>query len=137
MDDLVPVNRARLTVELLEKAGARVIYCEENVGHKLSANCFRGMGEFFKEHAPGMVNSIIKIYPESPGVNHHNEFSVWRSTTNHSTQGLNPEIIQTFTDNLGDFNHHQVSKFTFFIEFLWSVAPSNATTTESYRLTPA
>lgn len=53
MDDLVPVNRARLTVDLLEKAGAKVIYCEENVGHKLSANCFRGMSEFFKDYAPG------------------------------------------------------------------------------------
>ena len=50
MDDLVPVNRARSAVAILEKAGARVTYCEENVGHKLSANCFRGMGEFFKEH---------------------------------------------------------------------------------------
>jgi phospholipase/carboxylesterase len=52
MDELVPVNRARLAVAILEQAGARVTYCEENVGHKLSANCFRGMGEFFKEHMP-------------------------------------------------------------------------------------
>ena len=52
MDDLVPVNRARSAVTILEKASARVTYCEENVGHKLSANCFRGMGEFFKEHMP-------------------------------------------------------------------------------------
>jgi len=56
MDDLVPVNRARLAVAILEKAGARVTYCEENVGHKLSANCFRGMGEFFKEHVPKVVD---------------------------------------------------------------------------------
>ena len=53
MDDLVPVHRARLTVDLFEKAGATVIYCEENVGHKLSANCFRGMSEFFKDYALG------------------------------------------------------------------------------------
>ena len=56
MDDLVPVTSARLAVTILEKAGARVTYCEENVGHKLSANCFRGMGEFFKKHGPEAVD---------------------------------------------------------------------------------
>jgi phospholipase/carboxylesterase len=46
-DDLVPVKMARHAVELLEKAGAKVDYCEENVGHKLSATCFRSMENFF------------------------------------------------------------------------------------------
>jgi phospholipase/carboxylesterase len=46
-DELVPVSKARRAVELLEKAGAKVTYCEDDVGHKLSATCFRGMQEFF------------------------------------------------------------------------------------------
>jgi phospholipase/carboxylesterase len=46
-DDLVPVARARRSVELLEMAGAQVTYCEEQVGHKLSSACFRGMESFF------------------------------------------------------------------------------------------
>lgn len=46
-DELVPVAKARHAVEVLENAGAKVAYCEEDVGHKLSATCFRGMQEFF------------------------------------------------------------------------------------------
>jgi phospholipase/carboxylesterase len=45
-DEIVPVARARQAVELLSVAGAQVTYCEDDVGHKLSANCFRGMQEF-------------------------------------------------------------------------------------------
>jgi hypothetical protein len=32
---------------LLELGGASVIYCEDDVGHKLSSSCFRGMETFF------------------------------------------------------------------------------------------
>lgn len=46
-DRLVPVERAREAVELFEKAGAEVTYCEHDVGHKLNAACFRGMEVFF------------------------------------------------------------------------------------------
>lgn len=45
-DKLVPVARARQAVQLLEQAGAQVSYCEDDVGHKLSANCLRGMLRF-------------------------------------------------------------------------------------------
>jgi phospholipase/carboxylesterase len=48
-DNLIPVARARQTVKQLDQAGARVHYCESDVGHKLSANCFKGMEAFFKE----------------------------------------------------------------------------------------
>jgi phospholipase/carboxylesterase len=48
LDDLVPVGRARQAVQLLKMGGANVIYCEDDVGHKLSANCFRGMAAFFE-----------------------------------------------------------------------------------------
>jgi phospholipase/carboxylesterase len=48
-DELVPVERARQSAKLLEQAGGRVIYCEDEVGHKLSANCFRSLEAFYKE----------------------------------------------------------------------------------------
>jgi phospholipase/carboxylesterase len=47
-DELVPVARARQARQLLLEAGAQVTYCEDDVGHKLSASCFRGMGKFFE-----------------------------------------------------------------------------------------
>ena len=47
-DDQVPVHRARQAVEFFQDAGARVTYCEDEVGHKLSLNCFRGLEAFFK-----------------------------------------------------------------------------------------
>jgi len=47
-DALVPVARARQARQTLMEAGAQVTYCEDDVGHKLSASCFRGMGKFFE-----------------------------------------------------------------------------------------
>lgn len=47
-DQLVPVERARNSVELLEEAGGNVAYCEDEVGHKLSVGCFQGLEHFFK-----------------------------------------------------------------------------------------
>lgn len=46
-DNLVPVEKARLAASDLEWAGAQVTYCEDNVGHKLSLNCFRGLQAFY------------------------------------------------------------------------------------------
>jgi phospholipase/carboxylesterase len=46
-DERVPVERARTAVRLLEKAGADVTYCEEDIGHKLAINCFHGLEKFF------------------------------------------------------------------------------------------
>lgn len=46
-DDIVPVERARNAVDLLERAGAKVTYCEEEVGHKLSAPCFNALKQFY------------------------------------------------------------------------------------------
>lgn len=48
-DQMIPVARARQAVQLLEQAGAEVHYCESDVGHKLSADCFRGMEVFFEK----------------------------------------------------------------------------------------
>jgi len=48
-DQLVPFERARGSIELLEKGGANVTFCEADVGHKLSADCLRGLEAFFSQ----------------------------------------------------------------------------------------
>ncbi|MCJ7433238.1 MAG: hypothetical protein MUO77_07085 [Anaerolineales bacterium] len=48
-DEMVPIERARASIELLEQAGAQVTYCEDEVGHKVSAGCLRALKEFFKD----------------------------------------------------------------------------------------
>jgi phospholipase/carboxylesterase len=48
-DQMVPVDRARASVELLEKAGAKVTYCEDETGHKLSTNCMRALEDYLKD----------------------------------------------------------------------------------------
>ncbi len=50
-DALVPVARARRAVEVLDRAGAMVTYCEHDVGHKLNASCYRGLETFFRDQA--------------------------------------------------------------------------------------
>jgi phospholipase/carboxylesterase len=47
-DNLVPFERAQSSIELLEKGGAQVTFCEADVGHKLSADCLRALQAFFK-----------------------------------------------------------------------------------------
>jgi phospholipase/carboxylesterase len=46
-DDQVPVERARRDVSRLREAGLDVTYCEADVGHKLGADCLRGLKEWF------------------------------------------------------------------------------------------
>jgi phospholipase/carboxylesterase len=46
-DDIVPVVEARRAAEALNSAGAQVSYCEDAVGHKLSAACFRSLADFY------------------------------------------------------------------------------------------
>jgi len=48
-DQTVPVDRARASIEILEQAGARVTYCEDEVGHKVSLNCLRALRSFLAE----------------------------------------------------------------------------------------
>ena len=48
-DHLVPVARARQAAQLLSDAGAEVSYCESDVGHKLSADCFKGLEIFWEQ----------------------------------------------------------------------------------------
>ena len=48
-DDLVPLERAQQSIDLLKQAGARVTFCEAEVGHKVSADCLRGLETFFSD----------------------------------------------------------------------------------------
>lgn len=48
-DEMVPLDRARASIEILERAGAKVTYCEDDVAHKVSVNCLRALKEFFKD----------------------------------------------------------------------------------------
>ena len=48
-DETVEVERARESIAILERAGAKVTYCEDEVGHKVSANCLRALKEFFTD----------------------------------------------------------------------------------------
>jgi len=47
-DKLVPIEMARQSVKTFERAGANITYCEDDVGHKLSATCFKGVEDFFR-----------------------------------------------------------------------------------------
>lgn len=48
-DEMVPVERARSSIDILEQAGANVTYCEDDVAHKVSVNCLRALKEFFTD----------------------------------------------------------------------------------------
>lgn len=48
-DEMVTIERARDSVRLLERAGAAVIWCEDEVGHKLSANCLRALEQYLRD----------------------------------------------------------------------------------------
>jgi len=45
-DEMVPIDRARASMELMEQAGATLTYCEDEVGHKLSSNCLRALEDY-------------------------------------------------------------------------------------------
>ena len=48
-DEMVRIDRARESIAILEQAGAKVTYCEDNVGHKVSATCLRALAAFFAD----------------------------------------------------------------------------------------
>jgi phospholipase/carboxylesterase len=45
-DEIVVVDKARHAVAMLKTAGAEVLYCEDDVGHKLSVSCFESLEHF-------------------------------------------------------------------------------------------
>jgi phospholipase/carboxylesterase len=47
-DETVTIESARASMEILEEAGAQVTFCEDDVGHKVSASCLRALKDFFK-----------------------------------------------------------------------------------------
>ena len=48
-DEMVPIDRARASMEILEQAGATITYCEDEVGHKVSVNCLRALRAYFED----------------------------------------------------------------------------------------
>jgi len=48
-DEMISINRARASIEVLEQAGAKVVYCEDEVGHKVSVNCLRALRAYFED----------------------------------------------------------------------------------------
>jgi phospholipase/carboxylesterase len=46
-DDIIPIKKAYQAADWLEDNGAHVTFCAADIGHKLSANCFNGLSEFF------------------------------------------------------------------------------------------
>lgn len=49
LDDQIPVERARASLALLEQAGAQVTYCEDEVGHKVSAGCLHALKSYLQD----------------------------------------------------------------------------------------
>jgi len=46
-DDIIPIEKAHQTAKTFEAYGADITFCEADIGHKLSTNCFKGLGQFF------------------------------------------------------------------------------------------
>lgn len=51
-DEIVRLDRAVHAARTLERAGAGVTHCFDDVGHKLGASCFRGLENYFKSCWP-------------------------------------------------------------------------------------
>ena len=50
LDEIIPIERARQAVQILKLSGANVSYCEDEVAHKMSADCFKDFVAFFSSH---------------------------------------------------------------------------------------
>lgn len=48
-DEMVSIDRARESIAILERAGAQVTYCEDDVAHKVSVNCLRALKDFLAD----------------------------------------------------------------------------------------
>jgi len=48
-DETVTVDRSRASIALLEQAGAKVSYCEDDVAHKVSVKCLRALKKFLTD----------------------------------------------------------------------------------------
>ena len=48
-DELIPIERGRVSIKLLEGAGADVYLCQADIGHKVSKDCRRALDAFLSE----------------------------------------------------------------------------------------
>ena len=48
-DEMAPIDRARSSMKILERAGAQIVYCEDDVGHKVSLNCLRVLRSYLED----------------------------------------------------------------------------------------
>jgi phospholipase/carboxylesterase len=46
-DEIIPIQKASKAAEWLNENGADIRFCKADIGHKLSADCFKGLGKFF------------------------------------------------------------------------------------------
>ncbi|MCB2202767.1 dienelactone hydrolase family protein [bacterium] len=46
-DDIIPIAKAHQAETMLKEKGAEVQFCSAKTGHKLGANCFNGLGDYF------------------------------------------------------------------------------------------
>jgi len=47
-DKIVPVEKGKEAARFFDANGAEVTFCESDVGHKLSVDCFKGLEVFFR-----------------------------------------------------------------------------------------
>ncbi|HSG45589.1 MAG TPA: hypothetical protein VLA72_20780 [Anaerolineales bacterium] len=47
-DEMVSVERARASMDILTRAGAEINYCEDEVGHKVSLNCIKALRKYYE-----------------------------------------------------------------------------------------
>ena len=48
-DEMVPVDRARDSMDVLQQAGAEITYCEDEEGHKVSLGCVRALRAYMED----------------------------------------------------------------------------------------
>jgi predicted esterase len=46
-DEMVKIEHARQSIDLLQRAGASVTFCEDDVGHRVSVGCLHALETFF------------------------------------------------------------------------------------------
>ena len=47
-DELISIERGRASIEFLENAGAEVQFCQVEIGHRVSKECWRSLATFLK-----------------------------------------------------------------------------------------
>ena len=48
-DKIIPIERGRESIELLENAGANIQFCKADIGHRVSKSCRYALGDFLSE----------------------------------------------------------------------------------------